>query len=75
MIVKNPIKYVYLLEKVYKEEIVECPECGAPGLMHDFYADKTDRIGFAQFKCNKCGAEAHLSRVKFPEGIKFKDIN
>ena len=72
MMVQNPIKYAYLLKKVYSGENVECPECGAPDLKHIFYAEEKDRVGFAQFHCDKCGAEAHLCRVKFPEGVKFQ---
>lgn len=71
---KNPIKYAYLLEKVYRGETVECPECGASGLTHTFFADTIDRIGFAQFRCDVCGAEAHLSRVKFPKSVEFENM-
>lgn len=68
MMVKNPIKYVALLEKVYSGEEIKCPECGRAGLDHRFFSDD-DHVGFAQFHCQHCGADAHLCRVKFPENV------
>ena len=68
----NPIKWVPLLNKVYNGEIVQCPYCGSAKVVHQFYSD--NQVGCAQFKCEGCGEEAHLSRIKFPEYVKTKSL-
>lgn len=74
MMANNPVKYALLLEKVYNGEQIRCPQCGKAGLQHKFFSPENDRVGFAQFHCPHCFADAHLSRVRFPEGIKTEKM-
>lgn len=74
MLVNNPIEYALQLDKIFQGEKVECPHCKNGILVHKFYADKKDRIGFAQFHCPKCDTDAHLSRVQFPEDVEFEEM-
>ena len=74
MMAKDPVKYALLLEHVYRGESVTCPECKKAGLQHHFYASRKDRTGFAQFHCPHCDTDAHLCRVKFPDGILTEDL-
>lgn len=72
---ENPIKWAYLLKSAYEGNELECPYCGEKGVEHRFFADKKDNIGYAQFKCNVCGKEGHLSRVSFPEGVETEEMS
>lgn len=74
MMAKNPVKYALLLEKVYEGKAIVCPACGKPGLQYHFYASGEDRVGFAQFHCPHCDTDAHLCRVRFPEGIQTEEF-
>ena len=74
MRINNPIKYALLLDEIYAGKDAICPECGRAVLEHKFYATGDKNIGFAQFHCPECGAEAHLSRVKFPKDIKTEKM-
>lgn len=72
MLVNNPIEYALQLDKIFQGEKVECPHCKNGILAHKFYADKKERIGFAQFHCPKCDTDAHLSRVQFQKMLNLK---
>lgn len=74
MMVNNPIEYAKLLEDVYAGKEVRCPQCKEEGLEHRFCSEGKEKIGFAQFHCPHCGADAHLSRVKFPQNIKTEEM-
>lgn len=74
MLTDNPVKYALLLNEIYNGNKVRCPNCGSETLQHRFHARIEDRIGFAWFECPKCGMKAHLSRVKFPEGVDFEKM-
>lgn len=74
MMVKNPIEYAKLLNDVYAGKYILCPECGKQGVEHHFFSSGKDNVGFAQFHCPHCNAEAHLSRVKFPKGVQTEDM-
>ena len=69
---ENPIKWASLLKIIYDGKTAKCPHCGNENVTHRFVAD--DYVGFAQFKCNSCGKEAHLSRVTFPVNVKTEKM-
>lgn len=70
----KPALYAKLLQDVYDGKSVKCPMCGANGLKYRLCADTKSRVGFAQFHCDSCGMEEHLSRMKFNEGVVFEEI-
>lgn len=74
MMAKNPIKYALLFKELYAGKEINCPECGGLGLQHRFYARGKDRTGFAQFHCPHCNVDAHLCRVRFPEGVQTEEF-
>lgn len=71
---KDPIRYVRLLEEIYEGKEVVCPQCKRKGLEHHLYASGGERVGFAQFHCPHCDIDAHLCRVRFPEGVLTEEI-
>lgn len=74
MLTNDPVKYALLLDEIYCGNQVKCPNCGNKTLQHRFHARMEDRIGFAWFECSECDVKAHLSRVKFPEGVNFEEM-
>lgn len=68
----NPTSWAMLLKKVYNGESIKCPVCGSNNVEHRFFSK--DNIGCAQFKCNACGGECHLSRVEFPDNVKTESL-
>ncbi len=69
---KAPIEWAKLLPKIYESKEIECPYCKSKDVKVDLYAE--NNVGCAQFHCNKCGEETHLSRVRFPNNVVTKKL-
>ena len=72
VIMENPIKCVPLLKVIYDGEKAKCPYCFNETISYRFVSENS--IGYAQFKCESCGKEAHLSRVNFPANVETEKI-
>ncbi len=69
---RAPIEWAKLLPEIYDNKEIECPYCKSKEVKVNLFAK--DNIGFAQFHCENCGKEAHLSRVKFPDNVVTKKL-
>lgn len=67
----DPSAWAKQLDIVYGGGRAVCPVCGNMETEHSFSVFE-DGVGFGDFYCRKCGAGTHLSRMKFPEGIKIE---
>lgn len=61
------------LDRMYAGERVKCPNCGSNDTSCSFYVFDGG-VGYADFVCNKCSENEHISRIRYPDNIKIKPI-
>lgn len=62
------------IDDIYAGKSGICPVCKSKKIETKFYVFNNG-IGFADFNCLQCGEKEHLSRIKYPDGIKIDLIH
>lgn len=66
----NPrfVRWLHLPIQQADAASVCCPECGTPGLQHQYVGDPVTKIGYLAIWCPACNHGVHVSRVEIPPG-------